>query len=253
MAPRDHTELPARQPVSTWKNDPFAAGGDVCAAQLESCPSKCFCEDAVCTKVTIFDGSQPDGDFNVVDCTHSDDLLNHLRVTSQQSVRIISIAQPDSYGQLPITRTAMEELVRIHDVSLDFLSVLRAFGDPPRESEEGFGNAIYNEYGDDSFSISYLFRYVEKRGYSWRLRQTGVYHSYSKTTNSNFWIVLHPKEKSEFQMRLLDLAQQTGSVGKLVAQPQRVHALLFSSYFDNFRSWLKEIGDKFSKGVCTTR
>ena len=239
------------QSIPIWKRDPFAAGGDACASRLDSCPSKCFCDNAASTKVTVIEGSEPHGSFRINDYEDQASLLRHLHDAPQQAVRIITIAQPDSYGQLQITRTAMEGLVRVLDVSPDFLSVLSAFGDPPRDSEEGFGNAIYNEYDDGSFSISYLFRYVEKRGYSWRMRQTGMYHAYSSATDSSLWIILHPREKSEFQARLTGLASQPGTVQSLVAQPHRVHALLFASYFDNFRWWLKEIGDKFSEGVST--
>ena len=45
----------------------------------------------------------------------------------------------------------MESVLRSHDVSSDFLSTLYAAGWPPRESEEGFGNAIENRYVDSSF------------------------------------------------------------------------------------------------------
>jgi hypothetical protein len=238
------------QSIPIWKSDPFAAGGDACASRLHSCPSKCFCDDAASTNVTAIDGSEPHGSFVINDFRDPASLLKHLHDRPQEAVRIITIAQPDSYGQLQITRRAMQELVRVLDVSPDFLSVLSAFGDPPRDSEEGFGNAIYNEYDDGSFSISYLFRYVEKRGYSWRMRQTGMYHAYSRATDSNLWIILHPREKSEFQTRLAGLVSEPGTVQALVSQPHRVHALLFTSYFDNFRWWLKEIGDKFSEGVC---
>lgn len=237
------------QLIPAWKTDPFAAGGHACAARLDSCPAKCFCEKAASTRVSIIDGSEPGRSFIITEFTDSTSLQSYLQDRPQGSVRIITIAQRDSYGQLQITKPALQELLRMHDVPPDFLTVLSAFGDPPRESEEGFGNAIYNEYDNGSFSISYLFRYIEKRGYSWRMRQTGMYHSYSRAANNNLWIILHPKENSEFQTRLVGLANQLGSVQTLVAQPHRVHALLFSSYFDNFRWWLKEIGDKFSEGA----
>jgi hypothetical protein len=48
----------------------------------------------------------------------------------------------------------MKELLKAHNVSPSFLSVLLAAGEPPRESEEGFGNSILNEYRDGSFCQS---------------------------------------------------------------------------------------------------
>jgi hypothetical protein len=48
----------------------------------------------------------------------------------------------------------MKELLKAHNVSPSFLSVLLAAGEPPRESEEGFDNSILNEYGDGSFCQS---------------------------------------------------------------------------------------------------
>lgn len=235
--------------TAPWESDPFGAGGDVCASRLDSCPSRCFCDNGAFTNVTVIDAPEPHGSFRSNYFGDSASLLSHLTGAPEQSLRIITVAQPDSFGPLQITRMDMQKLVNVLNVSPDFLSVLSAFGDPPRESEEGFGNAIYSEYADGSFSISYLFRYVEKRGDSWRMRQTGMYHAYSCTTNANLWIILHPRENSEFQMRLVALVSQPGAVEVLAAQPHRIHALLFTSYFDNFRWWLKEIGDKLSEGV----
>ena len=47
----------------------------------------------------------------------------------------------------------MENLLKSHNISPDFLSTLYAAGWPPRESEEGFGHAIQNRYGDSSFGM----------------------------------------------------------------------------------------------------
>jgi hypothetical protein len=45
----------------------------------------------------------------------------------------------------------MEQLLEMHDVSVDFLNVLCAAGNPPLDSEEGFGQAIENVSEDGSF------------------------------------------------------------------------------------------------------
>jgi len=142
--------------------------------------------------------------------------------------------------------STMKELLKAHNVSPSFLSVLLAAGEPPRESEEGFGNSILNEYRDGSFSLAYLYRYYEKKQEKWKLRQTGIYHGFSMQTKSNVWIVLHPGQNTIFQTRLENLVTESGSAEAIIAQPTRVHALLFISYFDNWRWFLQDKGEDFA-------
>jgi hypothetical protein len=62
-----------------------------------------------------------------------------------------SIPQDSSYDELEITKDCMELLLEIHGVPTDFLNVLYAAGKPPKDSEEGFGQATECCSGDGSF------------------------------------------------------------------------------------------------------
>jgi hypothetical protein len=66
-------------------------------------------------------------------------------------------------------------------------------------------------------------------------------------TKSNVWIVLHPGQNTIFQTRLENLVTESGSAEAVIAQPTRVHALLFMSYFDNWRWFLQDKGEDFAK------
>jgi hypothetical protein len=66
-------------------------------------------------------------------------------------------------------------------------------------------------------------------------------------TKSNVWIVLHPGRNTIFQTRLENLVTESGSAEAVIAQPTRIHALLFISYFDNWRWFLQDKGEDFAK------
>ena len=99
--------------------------------------------------------------------------------------------------------------------------------------------------------MAYLFRYPEKRGTSWHLRQTGIYHGYSKVRKSNLFLVLHPREDSIFQRQLEAHVGRTTTGGGLAGCPMAVHRMLFESYIGNWRLFLGEQGKLFIKSVRT--
>ena len=97
--------------------------------------------------------------------------------------------------------------------------------------------------------MTYLARYYEKRETSWKLRQTGVYHAYTHTTQSHVIILLHPREDSVFQAELESLVGDLNSCALLLARPLVVHELLFQSYVDNWRAFLRDKGGDFLRSV----
>lgn len=98
-----------------------------------------------------------------------------------------------------------------------------------------------------SVDICYLFKYVEKNGRPngnpWSIRQSGVYHRYSPKLNSNVWLLLHPLADSVAQRRLNDWYSRPHH--SLNINPLRIHILLLSSYLDNWRWYLKDLGNTF--------
>lgn len=84
---------------------------------------------------------------------------------------------------------------------------------------------------------------------TWKLRQTGVYHSFSYSSNAHTWIFLEPREESVFQAALGQLIEKEAETAMLYRRPTVVHGLLFNSYFHNCRRFLKDKGEIFSHDV----
>lgn len=139
-------------------------------------------------------------------------------------------------------------------------SLRRRFWQCDRESIDGqhvswgrFWPTLLSKFWDASIDICYLYRYVERNGRSpgnpWSIRQTGVYHRYSPTDVSNFWLLLHPLVDSMAQKRLNKLYSTQNSFVHLKANALGLHILLISSYSDNWRWYLKDLGIAFTKIV----
>lgn len=161
----------------------------------------------------------------------------------------------------------METVVETLNVPPDFLTILLAAGDQPRQSEAGFGHPVETTYEDGSFckcllgqklwsqlisvAITYLFRYPEKRKTKWRKRQTGIYHGYCKAEQSHTFVLLHPnlKEDSIFQAQLEACVGKVTPSGGIANHPMALHKILFESYIGNWRPFLGEQGVDFIENV----
>jgi hypothetical protein len=99
--------------------------------------------------------------------------------------------------------------------------------------------------------LSYQYKYVEKnnrrQGNPWSIRQTGVYHSYSASSDSNLFILLHPNEESRLQKRVEATLTTPSAMIPLHQSPLKLHLLVLSTYFSNWRWYLQDLGDVFSK------
>lgn len=185
-------------------------------------------------------------------------------------MRSRSIAQDYAFSPLNITEEAARKLLTYHEVSPAFLPVLFNCGDQPGISDEGSANVVYEKEGDGSFSVwsivlryqsmlpaltdnldlSYQFKYAERnnhrQGNPWSIRQTGVYHHHSASTDSNLFILLHPNPSSKLQSRIEAAVGFPSTASAINENPLKLHTLVLSSYFDNWRWYLKELGDAFS-------
>ena len=97
--------------------------------------------------------------------------------------------------------------------------------------------------------MSYLLRYAEQDSSEdkWRIRQTGVYHRYSmdSSVESDLWIFLHPKKSSKFVESLRGLENPQGSSEQWSQGRQALDFLLLSSYFGNWRWYLRDLSTKY--------
>lgn len=125
-----------------------------------------------------------------------------------------------------------------------------------------------------------------KGGNAWSLRHAGVYHHQHRTKKTDLWILLHSVPESVVEKRLLELGAQAefhqterarleqlatllqgtdvqprlsalaqqaahcqAELARVCGKPSVLHALLFSSFFDNWRWYLRHLGTKFGEQV----
>ena len=97
--------------------------------------------------------------------------------------------------------------------------------------------------------MSYLLRYAEQdlSEDPWRIRQTGVYHRYSMPSDvgSDLWIFLHPKKNSKFEESLKSLRDPNKCSGNWPQDRPELDFLLLSSYFGNWRWYLRDLSAKY--------
>ena len=103
--------------------------------------------------------------------------------------------------------------------------------------------------------ISYQIRYCEENhrdeNQPWSTRQTGIYHHHSPSDKFDLFILLNPYPVDEciLEQQICNLSTSPKSVQSLVANPYRMHTLLFALYSDNWRWYFRYISDGFMKRV----
>ena len=107
--------------------------------------------------------------------------------------------------------------------------------------------------------ISYQVRYAEENHRSpdrpWSVRQTGVYHHHSAKNDFDLFILLHPTENSPFERQLISLATMKSSQGELaslIESPYRLHIMPFALYIDDWRWYVRYLGEEFQDKVPYT-
>lgn len=108
-----------------------------------------------------------------------------------------------------------------------------------------------------TLEVSYRFSYVEevvgKDKNSWAIRQTGVYHRYVPNGSGNVWILLHPRPESVIHTRLVQCALDWDKRRGLLEEWELTHILVFSSYFDDWRWYLKSLIAEVERVVSLTQ
>lgn len=172
-------------------------------------------------------------------------------------MQIISIYSERTIYPLQITSDLLCKILRKYDVHPDFFRVVLSFGEEPHLAEASSGNLAIHPLGADRTDISYQINYVEenlRKGQDpWSFRHTGVYHRHSP--DLDLFILLHPNQYSVIEARLfqrLGIAPEPTSYQILPnwnfndQEPYRLHLLVLSSFFDNWRWYFRYLGDQFS-------
>ena len=138
----------------------------------------------------------------------------------------------------------------VYDIPRDFDDILASFGQEPNLAE---GNSNYANIRTDvsgAVEILYQLRYVEqnnRRGpVKWSLRHTGVFHRHIPN-GTDLIIVLHPVIDPKFQDAMALLQEDHAARENFCENPTRIHETLLTCYADEWRWYLRDLGDRFNK------
>jgi len=180
------------------------------------------------------------------------------RPQSRTRIRIISVYSERTIEPLQITSILMCKILHKYEVHPDFLRVLFSFGEEPHLAEASSGNLAIHSSGPGQTHISYQVNYVEenfrKGPDPWSFRHTGIYHHH--TSDFDLYILLHPNKHSVLEahlFKILGIGSQTASnqpqLSNFSQEPYRLHLLVLSSFFDNWRWYFRYLGDQFAREV----
>ncbi|KAH6682289.1 hypothetical protein F5X68DRAFT_263268 [Plectosphaerella plurivora] len=214
-------------------------------------------ETALVTERPIFHVLDIDKDSVHTDVVRTNNDLDRVCESSPTSgIRIISISSTRTITPLRITSSMAARLFSHHNVRLDFLRVLLSFGGEPHQSEANSANSTFVQLGDDAYTLLYKLNYVEDNGRrgldDWSFRHIGVYHHH--TPGLDMFVLLHCQPASEVSMTLDDLMDDVDGQDEVMVEfrqglfthPAMLHHFVLCSYLDNWRSYLRHLGDRFS-------
>ena len=103
----------------------------------------------------------------------------------------------------------------------------------------------------------YQLQYTEENQRSkhtpWSFRHTAVYHHHDSASNFDLFILLHSIEDSYLEQQLISLTKpgprSQSMLRTLLADPSNLHLLIASSYVNNWRWYLRYVGQSFEDKV----
>lgn len=104
-------------------------------------------------------------------------------------------------------------------------------------------------------AVSYLLRIPDQDSYgNWKIRQMGVYHSFSSDTESHLFILVqsHPPDSDKFSMRLEQFSGDPETRSVFNKYPFCLHELILYTYLHGWRWYLNVLGNQYLNEVCIT-
>ncbi|EKG21690.1 hypothetical protein MPH_01000 [Macrophomina phaseolina MS6] len=169
--------------------------------------------------------------------------------------KIFCLVQKDSLRPFLITAPLLWNLLDTYKIPAHFLDVLFAVHTETHIAEESYGNVFLQTLVEPSpaFELSYQLKYVEANhrpsAFPWSTRRTEVF---SRIWNAgegvkSFWLIFHPKEDSELSNRISQKAQEQSQWSVIRQNPVRQHIDILSTYLDNWRPFLGDLGTQYSE------
>lgn len=177
-------------------------------------------------------------------------------LSGRTRTRIISIYSLSTIEPLQVTSELMRKILSKYHIHADFARIIFSFGEAPNYAEassSSSSNVSIRTSLEGVTEASYEIRYVEENKREgqdpWSLRHTGVYHRHD--SELDVFVLLHPMEANVAEKRLLKLIEtpeeNLEELKRITQNPFRLHLLLFSSYFDNWRWYFRHLGKEFSR------
>ncbi|ORY60026.1 uncharacterized protein BCR38DRAFT_488219 [Pseudomassariella vexata] len=236
----------------------FAERGDVATArgslreQLDDLSDYVF--SSTTSDFAVIDVTQETTKQTIVTNAHEFD--DAVRRSPKPRTRIISIHSPRTIAPLKITSSLAAKVFQTYEVKENFLRVLLSFGDEPHQSEAGSSNRTFVSSPDGNYVLSYKLNYVERNHRPgqdpWSFRHVGVYHHHKD--DQDLIILLHCSPTSSLYVKLAQHvkhdSENPSATRRLVEfchRPELLHRLTLACYVDNWRPYLRYLGDQFSK------
>lgn len=169
--------------------------------------------------------------------------------------RIFCLVQKDSLRPFLITAPLLWRLLDTYKISVHFLDILFAVHAETHIAEESYGNVFLQTLVEPSpaFELSYQVKYVEANNrpsaFPWSTRRTEVFSRIWNTGEGvkSFWLIFNPKEDSELSKRISQKAQEHSQWNSVRRSPVRQHIDILSTYLDNWRPFLGDLGKQYSE------
>ena len=152
---------------------------------------------------------------------------------------------------LRITEPLVKLMWSKYDIADSFANVVASFGQVPHLAEARSNNAMVKMDGSDGGELAYQIRYVEmnlrKGPNPWSLRHTGVYHRLRSAQEVDTVVFLHPVSAPRFEGVIAELQHDHTLRQRLCQDPVLLHRQLFACYFDQWRWYIRDLGERFHK------
>ena len=128
--------------------------------------------------------------------------------------------------------------------------MVASFGQEPDIAEGSSNLATIETDQPGHYDISYQLRYVEQNQRSgrdpWSLRHTGIYHHHERTGAVDVVVLLHPIRDPVIENTIATLELDPVKRNLLCRTPFLLHTWLFDCYSDNWRWYLRMLGERFA-------
>lgn len=160
-----------------------------------------------------------------------------------------SIFSDRTTAPLDITSSLLGHLCDQYATPPEFDDVIASFGQEPNLAE---GNSNYAAIRVDEIQgseITFQIRYIEQNNRGgpnkWSLRHTGVFHRHS-ASEADLVIVLHPIEDPKLQDVISALQEDHAAREEFCRNPLKLHEAFFACYTDDWRWYLRDLGERFN-------